>query len=74
MDLPDFGPLLGGLALYMLPTLIAYGRGNRQALAIGALNLLLGWTVLGWVGALIWALIVERRSEGELHRDHRKPG
>jgi hypothetical protein len=31
-------------------------RKKRNATAILALDLLLGWTVLGWVAALVWAL------------------
>lgn len=42
--------------LYVLPWFIAARRGHPQAAAIAALNLLLGWTFLGWVGALVWAL------------------
>lgn len=47
-----------GLAVcaYMAPFLIAGMRGHRQTMAIGALNLLLGWTFLGWVVALVWSL------------------
>jgi|SRR5262252_5523445 len=40
---------------YFLPTLVARGRLHRNALAIGMLNLFLGWTFLGWVVALVWA-------------------
>ena len=43
------------LTFYFLPTLIALGRGHHQRTAILLLNLLLGWTFLGWVGALVWA-------------------
>jgi Superinfection immunity protein len=44
-------------ALYFLPLVIALAREHPQAGAISLLNLLLGWTLLGWVGALIWACI-----------------
>lgn len=40
---------------YMFPFLVAGMRGHKQTTAIGALNLLLGWTVLGWIIALVWA-------------------
>lgn len=40
---------------YFAPTIIAVVR-KRQPLAVGMLNLFLGWTVLGWVGALVWAV------------------
>lgn len=44
------------LALYLLPTIIAMSRRHLNAGAILALNLLLGWTLLGWVLALVWSL------------------
>ena len=44
--------------LYFLPTLIA--RDKPDLLAIFLLNLLLGWTVIGWFVALIWASAAER--------------
>jgi hypothetical protein len=43
-------------ALYFLPTIIAKSKWRSNVAAIFALNLLLGWTVLGWIGALVWAL------------------
>lgn len=40
---------------YMLPWAIAATRGKANSGAIGLLNLLLGWTVVGWVVALVMA-------------------
>lgn len=48
-----------GLGLYFLPTIIAMLRKKKNAGAIFALNLFLGWTFLGWLGALIWSLLAE---------------
>ncbi|MGH8679175.1 MAG: superinfection immunity protein [Burkholderiales bacterium] len=31
-------------------------RGHRFTAVIGAINLLLGWTVVGWIAALLWAV------------------
>ena len=45
------------LGLYFLPTIIALARKKRNKVAIGALNFFLGWTLLGWIGALIWSLV-----------------
>jgi hypothetical protein len=39
---------------YFLPTII--GLWKENSVAICALNLFVGWTVIGWVVALIWAL------------------
>ncbi len=41
---------------YFLPSFVAYGRNHNNIPAILALNLFLGWTFLGWVGALVWSL------------------
>jgi Superinfection immunity protein len=43
------------LVLYFLPSMTAEGRGHHQLLAILVLNLLLGWTMVGWIAALVWA-------------------
>jgi hypothetical protein len=44
--------------LYFLPTII--GRHSRDAFGIFIVNLLFGWTVIGWFIALIWACSAER--------------
>lgn len=43
------------MCLYMLPGLIARFRGHPNVNAIAVLNFFLGWTALGWIGALVWA-------------------
>jgi len=49
--------LVTGLALlYMLPTIIAAVQQRTNTGAIAALNVLLGWTFIGWVVALVWAM------------------
>lgn len=45
-------------AVYFAPALI--GGQKRNAGAIFALNLFLGWTFIGWVIALVWALTKDR--------------
>ena len=49
--------LLFLFALYFLPSLIASGRGLHQRGAILLVNLFLGWTFIGWIVALIWAIV-----------------
>jgi hypothetical protein len=48
------GPMF--LIAYFIPFFIATGRKHRFNIAIGLINLLLGWTVIGWFAALIWAV------------------
>jgi len=51
------------LAFYLLPVWVVYARNHRQFLKIATLNVMLGWTVLGWRGALLWACTNGRRSD-----------
>jgi hypothetical protein len=46
--------------LYFLPTVA--GVRKRNAGAIFVLNLFLGWTVIGWVVALVWASTVDKKG------------
>ena len=46
--------LIIGACFYFLPTIIGFRK--RNAGAIFVLNLLLGWTIVGWIVALVWAL------------------
>lgn len=50
------------LALYFLPGIIASCRKQAHTGAITALNLLLGWTLLGWVIAFVWACMNQPRQ------------
>jgi hypothetical protein len=42
--------------MYFLPSIIALIKSKRDTLAIFLLNLFLGWSVIGWVVALVWAV------------------
>ena len=46
--------------IYFVPTIIAFSADHRQRVAICALNLVAGWTLIGWVVALVWSLMRER--------------
>jgi hypothetical protein len=58
----EVGLLTLGSAAYMLPGLTAMARNHRNEAAIFALNFLLGWTLLGWVVALVWSFTEPRPS------------
>jgi hypothetical protein len=64
------------LAVYLLPTLIALRHelsniqspwGSPRFAPIYLVNILLGWTIIGWIYPLIWALTdywdAERRQD-----------
>lgn len=55
--------LMASPFVYLLPGIIAASRKHHNAAAIFILNLLLGWTVLGWIASLVWATTsVDRRK------------
>jgi hypothetical protein len=41
--------------LYFLPTVIAIQSKHKHVAPIMIINIFLGWTLLGWVGALVWS-------------------
>ncbi len=62
---PGIVVLVFFLSVYFLPTLEAVYSRRKHAACIFVVNLLLGWTLLGWIGALAWAFNspkVPRRS------------
>ncbi len=53
------------LIAYFIPFFVALGRKHRFGVAIGLLNLFLGWTGLGWLAAMIWAVNKDVRDPRE---------
>jgi hypothetical protein len=51
--------LLFACLMYFLPTII--GRDKSDAGLIFVVNLLLGWTVVGWIVAFLWACAADPR-------------
>ena len=49
------------VVFHFLPTMIALLRGHHNGFAIFLTNLLLGWTVIGWIVALIWSCTAAER-------------
>ena len=43
------------IAFYFAPSWVAHTRAHPNMAGLAVLNLLLGWTVLGWVATLVWA-------------------
>ncbi len=52
--------------LYFLPVLVSWSRGCTQWIVIAILNILLWWTVLFWIIALIMAMTWETLKDKEL--------
>lgn len=52
------------LAIYLIPLIIAHKRDHEHAAWIALINIFFGWTAIGWIGALIWAIV--GTTEGEI--------
>lgn len=48
------------VSAYLFPTVNAVRRQHNNIAAIAVLNILLGWTFVGWVGALVWSFTNDR--------------
>lgn len=57
-----FGSLVFMFISYFLPWIIALLRGTNSNGLIFLVNLLIGWTVIGWVICLIWSICAARRN------------
>jgi hypothetical protein len=58
--------LIVGVALYFVPTIISAVRGKATGDAgVFIVNLLFGWTFIGWLVAFVWA------CSGRTHADIR---
>ncbi|MDD5402585.1 MAG: superinfection immunity protein [Dehalococcoidales bacterium] len=65
LAIPPPGPLEIGIflfPLYFLPTIISLVRNINGKLGVFLLNGLLGWTVIGWVAALVISLTKSRKK------------
>ena len=49
-------------AFYFLPTIIAAQRRQPNVAAIACVNVFFGWTVIGWILSLVWALAVPNQA------------
>lgn len=60
--------------MYVLPTLLAFKRERRRKGRIMAINLLLGWTLIGWVVAVLMTYAYEPPAAGAPPDTERVPG
>jgi len=51
-----------GILVYFIPTAVAVARHHRQSVAIFLINFMLGWTLIGWLGALVWSFTNPHRG------------
>lgn len=68
------------LAIYITPTIVALLRKEKELTKIIFVNILLGWTVVGWILAMSWAcgmddekLVETKPDEGGKHKTGTTP-
>ncbi len=57
------GMLIGlilDLMLYFIPWIVAWNKKHENVTGIFLINLFFGWTLIGWIVALIWACTVRQ--------------
>ena len=59
--------IVSAALIYFVPAIIAKRRHIENLEAIFLVNLVFGWTILGWIGALIWSIIEKQKGQG-VHR------
>jgi ABC-type sugar transport system permease subunit len=59
--------IMGIVATYFLPTIIAVILHKKNTFAIFLLDLFLGWSFIGWVIALVWAVAKEKDQTIIIH-------
>ena len=45
------------VTLYFTPSIVAFYRAKPSRFGIAFLNLIAGWTMIGWIAAFIWACV-----------------
>ena len=45
------------ICIYFLPYFVAKYRKHKNSTLIGFMNLIFGWSVIGWLAILIWASV-----------------
>ncbi len=54
------------VGIYLLPTFVSCARNKRNKWIIAILNLLLGWTTIGWVVLLMISIFTGKSNEKEM--------
>jgi len=60
------------IIFYIMPFCVAAARAHHSAVPIMLVNLLLGWTVIGWFVAMGWALYGPAQTPQSRARDARR--
>jgi Superinfection immunity protein len=56
MEIAERILLIVGAILYFVPTVVGWRLGVKSVQSIFYVNLIFGWTIVGWVFAMIWVM------------------
>jgi Superinfection immunity protein len=56
MEIAERLLLIAGAILYFVPTVIAWWLRVKSLRSIFYINLVFGWTIVGWIFAVIWTM------------------
>ncbi len=59
-----------GLAIYLIPTIVAVKSDHPNKAAIIVLNILGGWTFIVWVLSLVWALTKPQSQQSRVQKNY----
>lgn len=54
----------GVLGIVFFPAMVAFGRGHTYRWPILVITTFFGWTLIGWVAALVWAVMPQGQYRG----------
>jgi Na+/melibiose symporter-like transporter len=58
------------VVIYLMPSIVAYDRKHQDHRKIFMVNVLFGWTIIGWLVALFCACTVVRRPPTDTRTTH----
>ena len=59
-NLIGFWLVLGFMfGIYLAPLIVAIVRGHHRSPWIGLVNFAGGWTIVGWIAALVWSVTAQ---------------
>ena len=56
------------IAIYFIPAMVGKGRDINSGGALFLVNLLFGWTLIGWFICIIWAVAGATKSQDKYYR------
>lgn len=57
------------IGVYLIPTFVACKKKHPYTVGIVLIDIFLGWSLIGWVGALVWACCVPNQKQSVVVRE-----